>query len=111
VDEAFSDIHIEQVRKSIDLKQWRRPDVSSLYKKQLVVFEGQLSTTFLNVIIDRKIFYQDNNACLLWIFKILNQQKKRRSSQCKILVTYFCNAIITRMILQSLNQLKQKFLL
>ena len=61
-DENSAQAFIEQVRKSIDLKQWRRPDVSSLYKKQLVVFEGQLSTTFLNVIIDRKIFYQDNNA-------------------------------------------------
>lgn len=77
-DEAFSDIHIEQVRKSIDLKQWRRPDVSSIYKKQLVVFEGQLSTTFLNIIIDRKIFYQDNNACLLWIFNHFEPTEKAK---------------------------------
>lgn len=78
VDDAFSDIHIEQIRKSIDLKQWRRPDVSALYKKQLVVFEGQLSTTFLNIIIDRKIFYQDNNACLLWIFNHFEPTEKSK---------------------------------
>jgi hypothetical protein len=87
VDEAFSDIHIEQVRKSIDLKQWRRPDVSSLYKKQLVVFEGQLSTTFLNVIIDRKIFIKITMLAYCGFLIILNQQKKRRSSQCKIFTT------------------------
>lgn len=77
-DEAFDDIHIEQVRKSIDLKQWRRPDVSAFYRKQLVVFEAQLSTTFLNVIIDRKIFYQDNNACLLWIFNHFEPTEKAK---------------------------------
>ncbi|WP_336024229.1 DUF6035 family protein [Acinetobacter lwoffii] len=78
VDEAFNDIHIEQVRKSIDLKQWRRPDVSAQYQNQLLVFEGQLSTTFLNVIIDRKIFYQDNNACLLWIFNHFEPTEKAK---------------------------------
>ncbi|WP_332605194.1 DUF6035 family protein [Acinetobacter sp. ESBL14] len=78
VDEAFSDIHIEQVRKSIDLKQWRKPDVSAQYQNQLIVFEGQLSTTFLNVIIDRKIFYQDNNSCLLWIFNHFEPTEKAK---------------------------------
>lgn len=95
VDEAFSDIHIEQVRKSIDLKQWRRPDVSSLYKKQLVVFEGQLSTTFLNVIIDRKIFYQDNNACLLWIFNHFEPtEKAKKQSMQDIYYNNNANAFV-----------------
>lgn len=94
-DEAFSDIHIEQVRKSIDLKQWRRPDVSSLYKKQLVVFEGQLSTTFLNVIIDRKIFYQDNNACLLWIFNYFEPtEKAKKQSMQDIYYNNNANAFV-----------------
>lgn len=77
-DEAFNDIYIEKVRKSIDLKQWRRPDVSAQYQNQLVVLEGQLSTTFLNVIIDRKIFYQDNNACLLWVFNHFERTEKAK---------------------------------
>lgn len=94
-DEAFSDIHIEQVRKSIDLKQWRRPDVSSLYKNQLVVFEGQLSTTFLNVIIDRKIFYQDNNACLLWIFNHFEPtEKAKKQSMQDIYYNNNANAFV-----------------
>ena len=76
VDSVFSDIQIEQVRKSIDLTQWRRPDVSALYNNRLIVFEGQLSTTFLNIIIERKIFYQDNNACLLWIFNQFEPTEK-----------------------------------
>uniref|UniRef100_UPI003F68B383 DUF6035 family protein n=1 Tax=Acinetobacter radioresistens TaxID=40216 RepID=UPI003F68B383 len=94
-DEAFSDIHIEQVRKSIDLKQWHRPDVSSLYKKQLVVFEGQFSTTFLNVIIDRKIFYQDNNACLLWIFNHFEPtEKAKKQSMQDIYYNNNANAFV-----------------
>lgn len=94
-DAAFSDIHIEQIRKSIDLKQWRRPDVSSLYKKQLVVFEGQLSTTFLNVIIDRRIFYQDNNACLLWIFNHFEPtEKAKKQSMQDIYYNNNANAFV-----------------
>lgn len=95
VDEAFSDIYIEQVRKSIDLKQWRRPDVSALYKTQLVVFEGQLSTTFLNVIIDRKIFYEDNNACLLWIFNHFEStEKAKKQSMQDIYYNNNANAFV-----------------
>ncbi|MFN7095526.1 MAG: DUF6035 family protein, partial [Burkholderiales bacterium] len=95
VDKTFSDIHIEQVRKSIDLKQWRRPDVSALYQKQLVVFEGQLSTTFLNVIIDRKIFYRDNNACLLWIFNHFEPtEKAKKQSMQDIYYNNNANAFV-----------------
>ncbi|MDQ1208966.1 hypothetical protein QE380_001889 [Acinetobacter baylyi] len=94
-DEAFGDIHIEQVRKSIDLKQWRRPDVSAFYRKQLVVFEAQLSTTFLNVIIDRKIFYQDNNACLLWIFNHFEPtEKAKKQSMQDIYYNNNANAFV-----------------
>lgn len=95
VDKTFSDIYIEQVRKSIDLKQWRRPDVSALYQKQLVVFEGQLSTTFLNVIIDRKIFYQDNKACLLWIFNHFEPtEKAKKQSMQDIYYNNNANAFV-----------------
>lgn len=95
VDSTFRDIHIEQIRKSIDLKQWRKPDVSAQYKNQLIVFEGQLSTTFLNVIIDRKIFYQDNNACLLWIFNHFEPtEKAKKQSMQDIYYNNNANAFV-----------------
>ncbi|HFF4151016.1 TPA: DUF6035 family protein, partial [Acinetobacter baumannii] len=50
VDKDFDNIRVESVCKSIDLSEWRKPDVSALYLNKLIVFEGQLSTTFLNVI-------------------------------------------------------------
>lgn len=94
-DELFSDIQIEQIRKSIDLKQWRRPDVSAVYQKQLVVFEGQLSTTFLNIIIDRKIFYKDNNACLVWIFNEFEPTEKvKKQSMQDIYYNNNANAFV-----------------
>ncbi|HGH3155869.1 TPA: DUF6035 family protein, partial [Acinetobacter baumannii] len=76
VDKDFDNIRVESVCKSIDLSEWRKPDVSALYLNKLIVFEGQLSTTFLNVIIDRKVFYQDNNACLIWIFDRFKPNEK-----------------------------------
>lgn len=91
----FSDIQIEQVRKSIDLKQWRRPDVSAMYQKQLVIFEGQLSTTFVNIIIDRKIFYKDNNACLIWIFNQFEPtEKAKKQSMQDIYYNNNANAFV-----------------
>ncbi|MCE6142411.1 hypothetical protein KR615_03260 [Acinetobacter baumannii] len=76
VDKDFDNIRVESVCKSIDLSEWRKPDVSALYLNKLIVFEGQLSTTFLNVIIDRKVFYQDNNACLIRIFDRFKPNEK-----------------------------------
>ncbi len=48
------------------------------YQKQLVVFEGPIFYNFFNVIIDRKIFYQDNKACLLWIFNHFEPTEKAK---------------------------------
>lgn len=112
VDEAFSDIHIEQVRKSIDLKQWRRPDVSAQYQNQLIVFEGQLSTTFLNVIIDRKIFYQDNNACLLWIFNHFEPtEKAKKQSMQDIYYNNNANAFVVNDLTMAESIKERKFIL
>ncbi|WP_223155289.1 DUF6035 family protein, partial [Acinetobacter baumannii] len=59
------------------------------------VFEGQLSTTFLNVIIDRKIFYQDNNACLLWIFNHFEPtEKAKKQSMQDIYYNNNANAFV-----------------
>ncbi len=66
----FSNIHIEKVVKSnSNYLEWKRPDIKAIYKKVEVVFEIQLSTTFLSVIVDREHFYKTNQTYLLWIFK------------------------------------------
>lgn len=73
-DAAFEDIQVEKTFREENqtgvAKSWRRPDVSATYilANQKVAFELQVSTTFIDVIIDRERFYKDNNAFIAWIF-------------------------------------------
>ncbi len=70
LNKDFSNIDIEKVVKSnSNYLEWKRPDIKAIYKKVEVVFEIQLSTTFLSVIVDREHFYKTNQTYLLWIFK------------------------------------------
>lgn len=56
----FSDIKAETIIKGADRKQWRKPDIQALWQGKLrVAFEVQLSTTFLDVIAQRRLFYKD----------------------------------------------------
>ena len=48
--------------------RWRRPDVSARYRGQELVFELQLSTTFVSVIAERDLFYRLNQTHIIWIF-------------------------------------------
>ncbi|HDM8054551.1 DUF6035 family protein [Vibrio harveyi] len=52
-------------------KEWRIPDVSSYYndlgQTKRVVFELQMSTTFISVIAAREHFYQRNNTYVIWV--------------------------------------------
>lgn len=66
----FSNIRVEKVVKSnSNYLEWKKPDISATYKNLKVVFEIQLSTTFLSVIVDREHFYRENRTYILWIFK------------------------------------------
>lgn len=52
-------------------REWRIPDVSSYYNDEgqtkSVVFELQMSTTFISVIAAREHFYQRNNTFVIWV--------------------------------------------
>lgn len=58
----------ETFRANLPDKSWRRPDVSVRWKGLGIVFEAQLSTTFLSVIAGRRTFYCQNQAQLIWVF-------------------------------------------
>ena len=47
--------------------RWRRPDVIADYREQEVVFELQLSTTFVSVIAERDLFYRLNQKHIIWV--------------------------------------------
>lgn len=67
-DPRFTDVAIERTwRLEGDPRQWRRPDVSSCFQGVPVVFEIQLSTTFVSVMAERRHFYRERGALLVWI--------------------------------------------
>lgn len=66
-DSRFSEPLVEKRLNGASAK-WRQPDVSTVFEEKTIAFEVQLSTTFLNVIVERKSFYKKNGIYLIWIF-------------------------------------------
>lgn len=74
-DPNFTDIKIETVIKGQDRKQWRKPDIQAVWQGKLkVAFEVQLSTTFLEVIAQRRLFYKAEGGLVCWIFKKFDKE-------------------------------------
>ncbi|OAD19893.1 hypothetical protein THIOM_004443 [Candidatus Thiomargarita nelsonii] len=77
-DGRFKDIAIEQVWKSQEHGEWKKPDVYAIFDDRIrIVFEIQLSTTFLRVIVERKEFYLKEGGLLCWIFKEIKEEYPR----------------------------------
>ena len=47
---------------------WRKPDVWAMFREREVVFELQLSRTYLKDIVGRELFYQDHGIFMVWVF-------------------------------------------
>jgi len=76
-------------KSSHDYMSWRKPDVSSVYNGKNLVFEIQLSTTFLDVIAAREHFYKEQGTFILWVFKQFSlQDENQRFAQKDI---YYSN--------------------
>ena len=72
-NKGVTEVAAETVRRDASgLMSWRKPDVSAVYYSRSVVFEVQLSTTFLSVIADREHFYQQNQTYIIWLFKFFS---------------------------------------
>lgn len=68
-DSDFTDVKAEAfVRSTVDPTRWRRPDISCSYKGRKIVFEIQLSTTYLNVIVERELHYREDKTFVIWLF-------------------------------------------
>ena len=73
----ISDIQVsKRIKSNIPYLNWRCPDVTAQYKGMKLVFELQLSTTFLSVIVDRDIFYRLNNYYVIWVFNFDNEENR-----------------------------------
>lgn len=58
----------KRIKSDIPYLNWRRPDIYAEYNGRKFVFELQLTTTFVGVVVDRDIFYRLNNYNIIWIF-------------------------------------------
>lgn len=66
--EGITDVRTENtVKGNHPILRWRRPDVIANYRGQEVVFELQLSTTFVSVIAERDLFYRLNKKHIIWV--------------------------------------------
>jgi Family of unknown function (DUF6035) len=78
-DPRFTDAVPERRVVDADGVEWRQPDVQASFLGQKVVFEAQLSTTFLHVIAERMRFYHRNDSALLWLFRDIDSDAFRLS--------------------------------
>ena len=58
----------KRINSDIPYLNWRRPDIYAEYNGRKYVFELQLSTTFVSVVVDRDIFYRLNGYNIIWVF-------------------------------------------
>ena len=66
--EGVTDVRTENtVKGNHPILRWRRPDIIANYRGQEVVFELQLSTTFVSVIAERDLFYRLNHKHIIWV--------------------------------------------
>jgi len=57
--------------------EWRKPDVRATFQGIPIAFEIQLSTTYLNVIVERRQFYLEQGGLLFWIFAEFDCELRR----------------------------------
>ncbi len=107
------DIQIEKVlRDKENPYQWRKPDVSASYGNVDVVFEVQLSTTFLDVILEREEYYKNAKTFILWIFREFEQEDdKQRFTQKDIFYSNNRNAFVLDKQAIEKSQAERKFYL
>lgn len=76
-DGRFKDIAQEQRWTGPFSGEWRRPDVRATYNDIPIAFEIQLSTTYLDVIAERRQFYLEQGGLLFWIFAVFDGENSR----------------------------------
>ncbi|MGQ3085349.1 MAG: DUF6035 family protein [Hydrogenophaga sp.] len=73
----FTDIAQEQRWPGAVTDAWRKPDVSARLGDTRIAFEVQLSTTFLDVIAERRQFYLREGGLLFWVFAKFDEDGRR----------------------------------
>lgn len=68
---------------------WRRPDVAVSYRGQEIIFELQLSSTFVSVITERDLFYRLNKKFIVWVFNFDDQSEHVNLNNMVVKDVYF----------------------
>lgn len=83
------------VRSEIVSKEWRKPDIRAIYPDRKIVFELQLATTFVDVILERSGFYKQEKSYLIWVLDEFSTDLKEQTfSQTDILVSSNYNVFV-----------------
>lgn len=80
-DTRFSDVVVEGRWTGAFSGEWRKPDVRASYRGTRVAFEIQLSTTYINVIAQRREFYRQEGGLLFWVFAHFDMGARRLTQE------------------------------
>lgn len=73
---GVSDVKVEStIKGNHPILNWKRPDILASFRGQEIVFELQLSTTFVSVIAERGLFYRLNKKFIIWVFNFDEQDE------------------------------------
>ena len=91
---GITDVRMENtVKGNHPILRWRRPDVIANYRGQEVVFELQLSTTFVSVIAERDLFYRLNKKHIIWICNFDEQEEYVNLTNMMVKDIYYNNRL------------------
>lgn len=73
---GVSDVNPEMVTHGQILQgEWKRPDTQCVRRGQRIVFEIQLSYTFLSDVIKRDEFYRNEGIFIIWVFNTIDLRR------------------------------------
>lgn len=74
-DPEVSDVVTEVTNWGAVLKgEWKRPDVRCRWRGKTVVFELQLSYTFISEVVKRDLFYRAESIFVIWVFRAADEK-------------------------------------
>lgn len=109
-DPSFTGVEVEKKWKGALTSKYRRPDVRANYLGLPIAFEIQLSSTYLDIIVERREFYMQEGALLFWIFASFDDEM-RKLTQDDVFYNNNQNAFVVsyETVLASLKQSRFMF--
>lgn len=98
-------------RANLPDKSWRRPDVAATWNSRNLVFEAQLATTFVTVIAERRNFYTENGAELVWVFAERPESEVMRFTVKDIFYNNNCNLFVVNNLTDTESTRQQKLVM